>query len=48
MPFAAHLLQEGDDLACAPFVWLGQVEVFEVDYDPLTVPWAIDTPSVGG
>lgn len=43
-----HLLQEGNHLAGAPFVWFGEVDVFEVEQKAFTVLGAVHTTCVGG
>lgn len=40
----SNLLQEGDELAGAPLVWLGQVDPLEVDDESLAVPRPVHTP----
>ena len=42
------LLQECDELAGAPLVWLGQVEVLQEQDEPLAVPRPVHPARVGG
>ena len=41
-------MQECNELASAPLVRFGQVEVLEVEDEVLAVPGAVDPPSGGG
>ena len=43
-----YLLQKSNELACSPLVWLGQIEILEVNNEPLTVLGSIYSTSVGG
>lgn len=42
-----YLLQEGDQVASSPFVRFGQVDVFQVEDQALTVFWSEHSTGVG-